>query len=85
MDLEDQFIGINIKQKVIITMQQVNLNFFLNQILLESMAYFLVWTNQDDASKRFKAKRYYKPKCIKDNKKWSSMEKTNITKQLIQI
>ena len=42
MDLEDQFIGINIKQKVIITMQQVNLNFFLNQILLESMAYFLV-------------------------------------------
>ena len=30
-DLEDQFIGMNIKQKVIIKIQQTNLDFFLNQ------------------------------------------------------
>ena len=39
-DLQDQFIGMNIKQKVIIKIQQTNLDFFLNQILLQSIDYF---------------------------------------------
>ena len=67
-DLQDQFIGMNIKQKVIIKIQQTNLDFFLNQILLQSIDYFfLVYSNQDAASKRFKSKRYYLPKGIIGN------------------
>ena len=38
-DLKDQFFGMNIKQKVIIKIQQTSLDFFLNQILLESIGY----------------------------------------------
>ena len=39
MNLKDQFIGTNIKQKVIMKIKQTNLDFFLNQILLESIDY----------------------------------------------
>ena len=38
-DLKDQFIGMNIKQKVIIKIQQPNLDIFSNQILLEKIDY----------------------------------------------
>ena len=38
-DFKDQFIGMNIKQKVRIKIQQMNLNIFSNQILLESIDY----------------------------------------------
>ena len=65
--MKDQFIGINIKQKPIIKIQQTNLDFFLNQILLEFFVGVLVYTNQDVASRKFKAKRYYFPKGIIDN------------------
>ena len=34
-DLKDQLIGINIKQKVRIKLQQMNIDIFSNQILLE--------------------------------------------------
>ena len=34
-DLKDQFIGMNIKQKVRIKIQQMNIDIFSNQILLE--------------------------------------------------
>ena len=34
-DLKDQFIGMNIKQKVRTLIQQMNIDIFLNQILLE--------------------------------------------------
>ena len=34
-DLKDQFIEMNIKQKLRIKMRQINLDFFSNQILLE--------------------------------------------------
>ena len=62
------FIWMNIKQKVIVKIQQTNLDAFLNQILLESIDYlFLVYTNQDATSKRFKARRYYLPKGITKN------------------
>ena len=36
-DLKDHFIEINIKQKVIIKIRQMNLDIFSNQILLESI------------------------------------------------
>ena len=38
-DLKDQFIGMNIKQKVRIKIRQINLYIFSNQILLESIDY----------------------------------------------
>ena len=38
-DFKDQFIGMNIKQKVRIKIQQMNLHIFSNQILLESIDY----------------------------------------------
>ena len=65
--MKDQFIGINIRQKPTIKIQQTNLDFFLNQILLEFFVGVLVYTNQDAASRRFKDKRYYLPKGIIDN------------------
>ena len=58
-DLKNQLIGMNIKQKVIIKIQQTNLDFFLNRIFLGvNRLFVLVYTNQDAASKRFKAKRH---------------------------
>ena len=36
-DMKDQFIGINIKQKVTMKIQQMNIDTLLNQILLESI------------------------------------------------
>ena len=38
-DLKDQFIGMNIKQKVRIKLHQINLDIFSNQTLLESIVY----------------------------------------------
>ena len=38
-DLKNQFIGINIRQKVRIKIQQINLDIFSDQILLESIDY----------------------------------------------
>ena len=35
-NLKDQFIGVNIKQKLIMKVQQINIDIFSNQILLES-------------------------------------------------
>ena len=39
-DLKDQFIGMNIKQKVRMKIQQMNIDIFSNQILLESIDFF---------------------------------------------
>ena len=36
-DLRNQFIGLNIKQKVRIKIRQMNIDIFLNQILVESI------------------------------------------------
>ena len=38
-DLKDQFVGMNIKQKVRLKLQQMSLDIFSNQILLESIGY----------------------------------------------
>ena len=64
-DLIGQFIGRNIKQKVKI--QQMNLAIFSNQIFLESKQIVLIYSNQDDNAKRFRAERYYLPKGIIKN------------------
>ena len=47
---------------MIIKMQQMNIDIFSNQILLES-----VDSNQDNNCKRFKTRRYYLPKRIIDD------------------
>ena len=56
----------NIKRKVILKIQQMNLNIFSDQILLESN-FVLVYSNHDYNAKRFKAKKYYLPKGIIKN------------------
>ena len=38
-DLKDRFIGVNIKQKVRIKIQEINIGIFWNQILLELIDY----------------------------------------------
>ena len=48
----------NIKQRVIIKIRQINIDNFSNQILL----FILVYSNQDDNAKRFKTQTYYVPK-----------------------
>ena len=53
---------------MIIKIQQTNLDLFLNWIFLGvNRLFVLVYTNQDTASKRFKAKRHYQLKRIIDN------------------
>ena len=54
--LKDQFVEVNTKQKVRIKIQQMNIDIFSKQTLLELIDYL------DDNCKRFKAKRYYLPK-----------------------
>ena len=67
-DLKDQLTGMNIKQKVIIKIQQTNLDFFLNRIFFGvNRLFVLVYRNQDAASKIFKAIRYYLLKGVIDN------------------
>ena len=57
----------NRKQKLMIKIQQNNLDIFTNQILFKSIDYFFIYKNQDVASKRFKTKRSYLRKGIIDN------------------
>ena len=52
----------NIKQKVKMKIQQISINIFSNQILLElNRLFVLVYSNEDVDSKRFKAKSCYLP------------------------
>ena len=61
--LKDQFIGMNVKPKVRIKEQQMSTDIFLDKILLELIdLFFLLYSNQDVNSKRFKTRRYYLPK-----------------------
>ena len=67
-NLKDQFSRIKIKQKVIIKIQQTNLDFFLNQIFQESMDYFFrLRKSRCCFNKRFKAKNNDLPKGVIDN------------------
>ena len=57
----------NIKQKVIIKKSTNNFRYFLeSNVIGVNRLFVLVYTNQDAASKRFKAKRYYLPNGIID-------------------
>ena len=68
-DLKDQCIGMNIKQKVKITLQQMNIDIFLKSNFVGNNRLFvLVFSSQDNNSKRFKVKKRYLPKgVIKNN------------------
>ena len=68
MDLKDQFIGMNIKQKMIIKIPQKNLDYFLESYFVGvNRLFLLVYSNEDVASKTFKSKKYYLPKGIINN------------------
>ena len=55
-NLKDQFIGMNIKQKVRIKIQKISIDIFLDQILLELIdSFFLVYGNHCNNTKRFNA------------------------------
>ena len=63
--MKGQFIGMNLKQRVRKKMQQMSIEIFfgLNRL------FFLVYTNQDVNSKRFKIRRYCLPKGTLKNYK----------------
>ena len=64
--MKDQIIGLNIKQKMRI-IRWINIDIFSNQILLETIRFFvLVYLNQDSYTKRFKAKTYHLTKGVID-------------------
>ena len=61
--MKDQFIGMDIKQKVIIKIQQNNINIFSNQTLL-GLIFVLVYLNRNNDV------RYYLPKRIMKKLLW---------------
>ena len=76
----------NIKQKVIIKIQQTNLDFFFNQILLELIDYlFLIIKIKMLILEDSKLKDIICQKELLIIIMSSSMEKTFMIKQLIQI
>ena len=62
--LKNQFIGMNIEQKVRIKIQHNNKDIYSDQTLLQ-LQIVLIYSNNDDA-KRFKTRRYFLPKNIKN-------------------
>ena len=60
--MKDKFSGINIKQKVMIKIEQTNRLFLESTFVWVNRPFVLVYTSQDAASKRFKSKSYYLPK-----------------------
>ena len=62
-NFKDQCIGINVKRKVRIKVGQMSINTFSNQIVGVNTLFVLIYSNQDNDSKRYKAediiKRYY--------------------------
>ena len=66
--MKDQFIEMNIKQKKS-NKNTTNEFWFLLESHFSGVngLFVLVYSNQDAASRRFKAKRYYLPKGIMDN------------------
>ena len=76
----------NIKQKVGIKIQQMNIDIFFNQILLETIdCLFSVYLNRNNDVERFKTRRYYLSKGIIVNYNVIINGKTFMTKQLIEI
>ena len=57
-----------LKKQVDIKIEQMNIDTFWNQFFFGvNRLFVLVYTNQDNASKRFKTGRYYLPKGIIEN------------------
>ena len=66
--MKDQFIGMNIKQKVGIKKTTNEYRYFLKSNFVGVNRLFVkVYSNQDNDSKRLKTWRYYLPKGISDN------------------
>ena len=62
--MKDQFIGMNLKQKVRIKVPQTSVVIFLNQTLYGLTDCFLVYLNRGNDVTRYSAKKYYLPKSI---------------------
>ena len=66
--MKDQFIEMNIKQKVRIKIRQINIDIFSNRILVGANRLFLlVYTNESNNAERFNGGRYYLLKDIITN------------------
>ena len=57
----------NIKQKEEIKIQQLDIYIFLNQTLLKSIDFFLLYVNHGNKAKRLNALKYYLSKGIIKN------------------
>ena len=76
----------NVKPKVRIKEQQMSIDIFLDKILLELIDhFFLLYSNQDVNSKRFRTRRYYLPKWIIKNSNVIIVEKTFMINQWILL
>ena len=61
--LKDQFIGMSVKQKVRIKIQQITTNISRIKLYrIQYIVFFLIFSNEDGHAKSYKAKRYYLPK-----------------------
>ena len=58
--MKDQFTEMNLKQKLAIKIQKMNTRYFLeSNFMIFNRLFNLVYSNQDNNAKRFKARRYY--------------------------
>ena len=85
-NLKDQFIGMSIKQKVRIKIQQMNIDIFSNQTLLQSIDYLFYFIQiKPTMLKDLKLENIIYRKVYSKIIMSSSMEKTFMINQLIQI
>ena len=66
-DFKDQFIGMNIKQKVRIKIQQMNSDKIKSNFVGVNRLFVLVYTNQGDNAERLDGRKYYLSKGITKN------------------
>ena len=66
-DFKDQFIGMNIKQKVRIKIQQMNSDKIKSNFVGVNRLFVLVYTNQGDNAERLDGQKYYLSKGITKN------------------
>ena len=66
-DLKDQFIGMNVKQKEMIKIWQINLDIFSNQNIGVNRLFILLYLNRETYVRQFKTRIEYLPKSIMKN------------------
>ena len=66
-DFKDQFIGMNIKQKVRIKIQQTSSDKIKSNFVGVNRLFVLVYTNQGDNAERLDGQKYYLSKGITKN------------------